>query len=151
MADQDDELPPIRDVEIINSRDWFLQSIIETVINNGVEIGVTLTVGGMIISGMLISGKKYYDELGDALAAYSKEEGDMHSVLANGWRQMKAIYEKPDDAPEDWKPPHASFIHLRNAYIFAPGVAPLPGNQGILWRGKLTSVDGFAIGSLNPS
>jgi hypothetical protein len=136
-------------VDLINSRDWFLQSIIETVVAHGVEIGVTLTVGGTTISGMLISGQKYFDELADALKKSSAEEGDIHSVLADGWRHMKAVYEKPEGASDDWTPPQAGFVHLKNAFIFANGGPPMPGNQGLLWRGNLASVDGFAIGNMS--
>lgn len=146
---QNESQSEVQDVEILGSKDWFLQSTIETIIAHGVEIGITLTVGGAIVSGMLISGKKYFEELGDTLAAASEAEGDMQSVIGNAWKQYTAIYDQPDDAPEDWQPPAASFIHLRNAKFYAPGQPPIPSNRGVLWRGKLASIDGFSIGNFS--
>lgn len=139
----------VRSVIIADAKDWFLQSTIESVIAAGVEIGVTLTVGGSIVSGTLISGKTYFKELGEVLAGASQEEGDMQSVLGSSWAKYSAIYEKPEDAPDDWRPGPVGFIHLRNARYYAPGQGALPTNQGVLWRGKLSAVDAFSIGSFS--
>ncbi len=148
-AQEAENFPEVQDVSIVGAVDWFLQSTIETVINSGVDIGVTLTVGGAIVSGILISGRKYFEELGDALSAASQTEGDMQSVLGGAWKQYTAIYDRPEDAPEDWQAPPAGFIHLRNAKFHGPGQPPIPTNQGVLWRGKLSSVDGFSIGNFS--
>lgn len=139
----------INDVNIIGSKDWFLQSTIETIINSGVEMGITLIVGGTIVSGTLIDGRKFFIELGDALTADSKSAGDSYETLGTGWKEFAALYDKPENAPEDWSPPSAGFIHLRDARYHAPGQNPLPTHKGVLWRGKLSSVDGFNIGSLS--
>lgn len=140
--------PEVQDVAIVGSMDWFLQSTIETIINRGVDIGVTLTVGGAIVSGILISGRKYFEELGDTLASASQSDGDMQSVLGEAWKQYTAIYDEPENAPDDWQAPPAGFIHLRDARFYAPGQHPIPSN-GVLWRGKLSSVDGFSIGNFS--
>ncbi|SIQ75323.1 hypothetical protein SAMN05880590_1079 [Rhizobium sp. RU35A] len=141
----------VQPVEIINDADWFLRSTIENIISQGVEIGITLTVNGVIISGMLIGGKKYFEELSKTMKAASRAPDDISDALGDSWKQFTAIYEKPEDAPEDWQPGPVGYIHLKNARFYAPGQAPIPGNQGVLWRGKLSSVDGFTIGSLSPS
>jgi hypothetical protein len=144
----DHDILPIQEVSVTGSIDWFLQSTIESIIGRGVEIGVTLTVGGAIISGMLISGQTYFKELGDTLTAASREEGDMHSILGEAWKEYTAIYEKPEDAAEDWTPPPAGYIHLREARFFSPSQRAIP-DKGILWRGKLSSIDAFSIGNLS--
>lgn len=147
--DTDEVITPIQEVEIVGATDWFLRQTIETVIAHGVEIGVTLAVGGSIISGILVSGKTYFAELGETLKGASKSEGDMQSVLGEAWKGYTALYEKPEGAPDDWVVPPAGYIHLRNARYFAPGQPPVPTNQGVLWRGKLSAVDGFSIGNLS--
>jgi len=149
MSDQDGDLPPIQDVSIVDGKDWFLQSIIDTVINEGIDIGVTLTIGGTIISGMLIGGRKYFEQLGDMLADQSKDDDDITNVLGTGWKQYSEIYSKPEGTPDGWRPPAASYIHLKDAKIFMPGQKPIPTNNGFLWRGRLSSVDGFSIGNLS--
>jgi hypothetical protein len=98
---------------------------------------------------MMISGKTYFKELGEMLAAASAGEGDMQSMLGEAWSKYSAIYEKPDDASEDWAPPPAGFIHLRKARFYAPGQHPIPGDQGFLWRGKLSSIDAFSVGNFS--
>lgn len=148
-ANETDGTSDVQDVDVVGSKDWFLQSTIETVIAHGVEIGVTLAVGGAVVSGTLISGRKYFEELGDALSSASETEGDMQSILGESWKQFTGIYDKPEDAPDDWQGPRANFIHLRGARYFAPGQRPIPTTQGFLWRGKLSAVDAFSIGNLS--
>lgn len=133
----------------LENQDWFLEGIIENVINHGVDIGITLSVNGAIVSGILISGKKYFEELSEMMAKHSQNPGDIMGALAEGWKSYTVIYEKPEDAPEDWTPPRAAYIHLRDARYFAPGQAPIPTNMGVLWRGKLSEVDGFSIGNMS--
>ena len=140
----------VQTVEIVGSRDWFLKFNLENVIPRGVEFDVTLTVGGSIISGVLISGKTYFEELAVMMEENSNGAGDLSKTLADLWRPNGAVYafEKPDDAPEDWSPPSIGYIHLRNARYFLSG-QPIPSAPGMLWRGKLSSVDGFSIGSFS--
>jgi len=148
-TEEGEALPQVQPVQLVNENDWFLQSTIENIVSHGVEIGVTLTVNGVIVSGMLIGGKKYFEELSKTLKAASREPDDISNTLGDAWKQYTAIYEKPEGAPEDWKPNPVGYIHLMNARFFAPGQAPIPANQGVLWRGKLSSVDGFTIGNLS--
>lgn len=137
-------------VEVAGARDWFMQNIIETVINNGVEIGVLLTIGGSIVSGVLISGRTYFTELGETLKSASNSEGDLQSVLGDAWKRFTEIYDKPEEESDDWSPPSAGFIHLRDARFCAPGQnSPLPRDKGMLWRGKISAIDGFSIGNLS--
>jgi hypothetical protein len=147
---EDEPLASVQEVEVVGSIDWFLRSTVETIIAHGVEIGVTLAVGGAIVSGVLISGKKYFEELGDALNAASETEGDIQSVLGDSWRQFTTIYDKPEGAPDDWQAPSAAYLHLRGARYYAPGQRPIPA-EGALWRGKLSAVDAFSVGQFRES
>ncbi|WP_417274313.1 gas vesicle accessory protein GvpU [Celeribacter halophilus] len=131
------------------NQDWFLENTISGIISLGVEFGITLTVNGLIISGTLINGKTYFEELSKSLKSASKEKGDFADVIGEQWAGFKAIYEDPDEESENKTPSHVSFIHLKNAHIFAPGQQAMPTEEGILWRGKLSSVDGFTIGVLS--
>lgn len=146
LVDHNDEPTAVYSTD---SKDWFLQSIIETAIAAGVEIGMTVTVGGTTVSGILINGKKYFEELGDLLEGSSRAEGDMQSVLGSAWRKFTAIYEKPEDSDDSWQPSPAAYIHLKNAFFHAPGQSRMPSNTGVLWRGKLSAIDGFSIGNFS--
>lgn len=139
----------VQDVDVIGSKDWFLQSIIGVAVSSGVEIGVTLTIGGSIVSGTLISGATYFKELGEKLQSEPEGEHGIKHILGKGWSEYQNIYQKPSDAEEDWETPKANYLHLRNARYFAPGQQSLPRDVGFLWRGKLSAVDAFALGALS--
>ena len=93
---------------------------------------VSLVVGGLIISGQIIGSGLYFEAIRDQLERSSDEEEE-------------APFELP---PLDHKP---SFIHLRDARVFHPGGSAVPSNEGIVWRGRLDSVDGFWFGKLAPA
>ena len=131
-----------------NTTDWFLQAIIETYVTSGVEMGLTLTIGGSVVSGLLISGKTYFRELKDFLMESSQQEGDIFETLANDFGALGPhIYDKPSDATDEWKPDPISFIHLKAARFHAPGQRGMPLKNGFLWRGRLEAVDAFSLGS----
>jgi hypothetical protein len=151
MSDiSDDEFieTPIQTVDILNAHDWFLQSTIENIVSLGVDIGVTLSVNGVIVSGMLINGKKYFELLGDAMIDAAKQPEDLTNVLGKAWKGHMALYEKPEGAPEGWKIPSAGYAHLMNAKFLSPGQIAMPDGAGMFWRCKLSSVDGFSPISL---
>ena len=128
--------------------DWLLVSLIETYAADMVHIGVTLTVGGSVVSGTLISGRTYFAEVHDFLKSKSAEEGDLFAEIAADFGSMGPdIYDKPKDAPEDWQPTPPTYIHLKEARFHAPGGSAIPQKTGFLWRGKLASVDAFCVGS----
>lgn len=132
-------------------RDWFLQSVI-SLANSGAEIGITLTVGGAVISGMLIAGRTYFKELADMIRGVADEEEEANPMLeaiAESWDKLSEIYDKPEGATAEWDPGPFGYIHLRNARVYAPGGGVLPSSpSGVLWRGRLTQISGFAIGQL---
>ncbi|MGJ8587674.1 MAG: gas vesicle accessory protein GvpU [Yoonia sp.] len=143
-----DEEIPVEQAQLNLSQDWFLEDIINVFVSKGLGMGVTLTVGGVIVSGLLISGKKYFQQLSENIQTGSDASGEIGEIIGGHWKGYTAIYEKPDNAPDDWEPRPVGYVHLANAQIHAPGQSPIPTNQGVLWRGKLSSVDSFFIGQM---
>ncbi|MBI5395930.1 MAG: hypothetical protein HZA91_11590 [Verrucomicrobia bacterium] len=96
-------------------------------------IPITLTVGGLLISGKLISHRQYMELLG---GGSMKEYIDR--ILDS--RQRAAFAQSTDE-----------FIHLASAR-FVHGITndskPFSVGDGLPWRGKLDSVDGFVLGEL---
>src|SRR5450755_3147485 len=43
--------------------DFVLQAIVDLTNETGIEMGITLCVGGIVVSGQLISGKTYFEEI----------------------------------------------------------------------------------------
>lgn len=130
----------------VESVDWVLAELVQLANQSeaGFEVDITLTVSGSIISGKLVEGKEYFEYYGDYWAKSFDGEVD-----------KKKIKER-FGAPEDWFGPKGSiasdqpsYIYLRDAKYFYPNANPIPADSGLFWRGKLSSVDGFSMGSLS--
>ena len=107
-------------------------------INDGtdrqIETGITLHVGGLLISGNIISRR-------DFLMSHPQTD-KMQEVLDK--------LDKPDNMPGD-KPSEElpEFIHLSGARFFIPGNPPIPTDiDGVFWRGRISEVAGFSFGIL---
>jgi len=134
--------------------DWFLVRLIDMANRYGLETGVILTVGGTTVTGQIISGRKFFVEMAEGLAKAtitSTDEGaepTIAEVMSEAFGTYKDVYLEPGDEAWETKTPRAAYIHLRNAKILVPGQPLVPAN-GLLWRGKLTSIDGVALGTVS--
>lgn len=106
------------------------------------EMGVTLNVGGTIVSGILIGYNKYLESI--KLQFDQKPGGEF---VASFMDKFLSAVEEEKIEEEDVVLP--IYIHLKDARFFTPGNNPIPNNGGILWRGKLSSIDGFNFGALS--
>ncbi|WP_035463571.1 gas vesicle accessory protein GvpU [Alicyclobacillus macrosporangiidus] len=131
--DVDNEAQPT--FPALKTQDQLLTAFVNAANNHGLELSVTLTVKGVVVSGTLISAKQFLRELGSITKG---AKGNAAEAFGNAFEQLA------DDISETAQ---ASYIHLRNARICAPGQAPMPA-EGSLWRGSLASVDGWYLGEL---
>ncbi|MGC0151184.1 gas vesicle accessory protein GvpU [Chromobacterium vaccinii] len=135
MIEAQKETPPLSE----RQTDWYLQTLVRLVNANPIEFGITLFVDGLIVSGFLISGSKYFEGLAEQIAKASGQE------LADAFTASpKEVYSASND--EEGQPDLPGFIHLREARVFLPGQKPIPAD-GTLWRGKLVSISGFNFGA----
>lgn len=125
--------------------DWYLQVLIDTVNGKDYELPITLFVGGLIVSGNLTSGHKYFQGLGEQLTEFFGGHSEDTEKAVQYFTSPGKIYAEETDS-EPKSPPQ--FIHLRQAMVFAPGQTPIP-NGGSWWRGRVASVDAFHFGSLS--
>jgi hypothetical protein len=127
-----------------HSRDWLLCNVVEML--NGAEekisFGVTLMVNGLIVSGNLIGGKEYFERYGEFWAA-NFGAGENADKMREYFAGPASLYGAEGTGSGD-----PSFIHLKDAKAFMSGGSPIPNNQGVLWRGKISSVDAFYFGNL---
>ena len=84
--------------------DWFLQSVVNFANDWGVETGLTLQVGGLLVSGIVISGTKYFDEFSGLYATGFKNDPDLgtsfSSLIASYKKYIELLpEEKTDLAP----------------------------------------------------
>lgn len=131
-------------------RDWFLSELVRLVNATESRFPVTLTISGGILSGILISGKEYFEIFADDFAKFGNDTPENEAVLREFVAGYGSVYELPSaqEGASDadiLKAPQ--FVHLAAARFFAPGQAPIPTNDGVLWRGNLDGISGFSLGA----
>jgi hypothetical protein len=122
--------------------DWFLRHIANFANKFGVETSITLQVGGVQVTGMTISAENYFRQMAETFGGgfAQRDVGESFTKLINGFADDMKPTEGDDNLP--------TYIHLSNAHLSAPG-GPIPENEGkpILWRARISAVDGFYLGS----
>ncbi|WP_062266908.1 gas vesicle accessory protein GvpU [Endozoicomonas arenosclerae] len=128
-----------------DTTDWFLQSLVISVIQADFTIPITLNVGGQLVSGELICGSKYFHGFADEFTSGWTDQKSAEHTRAHFTRPaeeyVKEKFEKNPDCVQ--------FIHLKNTRFFNTNGQPIPGNRGVWWRGQLSKVDGFMLGTLS--
>lgn len=127
-----------------NSVDWFLQSLVSVVNEGPVEFGITLFSEGLIISGLLVSGRKYFSTFASEFSGAYPGDEETKATIKAAFESNSAIY----DHEPDVEVPPPQFIHLINARCFSHNGQPLPNNRGVAWRGRINAVSGFNLGQL---
>lgn len=127
------------------SADAFLQFLVNLV-NNGSQIesiGVTLQMGGMLVSGSIISGAEYFDSFAtNFTSSLDTLDADTRKTVRSSLAELGDVFRLPQ--PVD---PLPNYIHLANALFFTADGTPIAG-QPTLWRGRTSAVDGFILGRL---
>lgn len=97
-----------------------------------------------------MGGAQYFDALGADFASGFSDAETAKSVQ-NAFAEFKKPYEQNHDSDVDDDRPLPRFVHLKQARLFQVGGNPLPGNKAIWWRGRISEVAGFMLGSLTAS
>ena len=145
--------------------DGYLQFLMQQVNERGLPFRVTLSVGGVIGSGVLTIEREYFEGLTQALKIVigrsglreqyergarerSEEEGGSEETpTAEEFeaRTTDAILERVVGGYERTEGETPRYVHLRDVTIMTPGLQSA--EQGGLWRGRLAAVDGFMFGT----
>ncbi len=95
------------------NEDWFLGELVSWANTFGFQAGVTLHVGGTIVSGTMISGASYFALFREnTLVALSGSPAEIRTPIDEMLSTYGSIYEKPEVTAH---PGH--YIHLRDAYF----------------------------------
>lgn len=126
-------------------RDLVLQDLVG-IVNRfpASAFGITLFVGGSVVTGMLISAQEYFERYASVWREALKETPDVAERIANGWAALGSKH--ANEAQENPRGPF-HFVHLRDALILT-GDTLYPSSGGFLWRGRISQVAGFSIGVL---
>jgi hypothetical protein len=127
--------------------DHFLRFLVTIVDKADVEVGVTLNVGGLLVSGLLVG----YDKYAEGVVSQLKEAGgskEANAFLEEAFKRYAEVFsDEGGDDPVSQLDMDTPYVHLGEARFFAPGSTPLP-IEGVWWRGRLSEVEGFMPGTL---
>ena len=141
------------------SNDEVLEYVIQKVEETKIGPSVALAIGGLVVVGGLVNSKVYYDYLSSLFDIYTdKSEGETI--------ERRAIYDTKDPIElealgkysKDWKESmiklrdkkdgdndRPTYIHLHNVEVWE--VFSTEPFRFEYWRGKLSSIDGFSLGT----
>lgn len=125
--------------------DWFLQRLASLANDEGLEVGITLQVSGLLVSGVLVSGAAYFQAVAENFSEGLAAHSDLAQAMKKGIGSFSGVYTKGEG---DAAPPLPQYLHLKNAQFFNTAGAPIPENQRVWWRGRVSEVGGFTIGQL---
>lgn len=122
--------------------DMALESLVKIANEHGLEVNLTLMVGGTVVSGTIVGGRTFFQGQADEI---EEAEGLAKEAFAPAWRQLADVY--PDSAAKEDQEPSGpnirnAYIHLRDATIHSDQARM----KALWWRGRLSSVDGFCFG-----
>lgn len=124
-------------------KDWLLTFLVGLANDAGIGVDITVVADGTVVSGRLVS---MHDWL--RMNADQFPDGEVAQILADHLRQLAAEATPTSaDSDDDDGQPSASYIHLADArYVDAQGA--YPGRGSLLWRGRLSGISGWSLGSL---
>jgi hypothetical protein len=152
MTDEHSEQPQAQELGAAQL-DWFLQ-ILVNMTNAGdgsAEIGITLVVSGFLVSGKMIGGAKYFEGVAKDFASGFTDQTVAENIRTS-FSQFGEIY-RTDAVQQDAADqplPSPAYVHLKEARFFNTAGNPIPANHGIWWRGRLSEVSGFVLGTIEP-
>lgn len=130
--------------QLPREQDAFLTRLVEYAIN-GVELPVTLWVGGRMVSGILTSGEHFFQNTLDSFGFEVPPPEDSNAaVMIEDLQAWIQLYKEPLNDPPEW-------LHLRDAQTFKGDGNTIPSDGGVFWRGRISAVDGFHLGMLRAS
>lgn len=134
-----------KEPEQMTTDDAIILMFLTLVEEDGMEVPITLSVNGTVISGMLVGATAYYE--GVTKSSEELEDSTMSKIISKKLNDLKEAYtkQKQEDKEKEESENSPTFIHLKNAtYLGAQGQSASP-SSGSWWRGRISSVDGFSF------
>jgi hypothetical protein len=138
-----------QEVDIIGYRDGTLQILVNLINSNPeFQIGLTLQMGGFLVSGKLIAGDDYFDRLGALMASGMPGTDVENNRLVHDSIKMLGNKYSEQRKDETIERGVTTYIHLMDCTF---GDAQFRSTFKALWRGRISEVAGFFIGELAAS
>lgn len=107
---------------------------------SGVEMGITVAVGGGLVSGVLIAREKWLDKY---VLAYSASDEQGQAVA----RRLREAFQSEDLTEQENTPFSYHYLHLQDAQV-VQGSTGLPADRAGFWRVRLDAVTGWSPGTM---
>jgi hypothetical protein len=144
MSKEDNRSLELQTSAAPGGNDWFLQHVVSMANDIGLKVGITLQMGGFLVSGMTISGEAYFEQLVGEFSEVFADESEKE-VSRNAMLDFAGMVESKGTQASDGVP---LFIHLKDATFFNNSGAPLLRDERVLWRGRISQVSGFVLKQL---
>lgn len=125
--------------------DQLLQVLAAIPEKTSLEIAITLNVGGLIVSGRIISQQAYFKELKKLIKLGDKHH-EIKEILEDLIIQFQDQVRRHEE--EAVKLPLPEFIHLKNAKMYPSHGRGMPSTREAIWRGRISEVGGFSLGEI---
>jgi hypothetical protein len=136
--------------EQMMDQDWLLEMLVALVDAQSVSVNITLSVGGSLVSGKLVSGKEYFNSFAEQVSSGFKDMGVSEAtakIMREQLAQPGEVFHGESTDPKLKNKPN--YLHLKNARIIS-GTASYA-SQSTWWRGRLSAVEGFFLGDATPN
>lgn len=122
-------------------QDMFLTRLVEYSFA-GLEIPVTLWVKGRLVTGILTSGKNFFEHALISLNLDGEQsEGSNGEIMAQEFGEWVELYSNPREHAPEW-------LHLKGAKTVREDGRMIPYEGGLFWRGRIAAIDGFCLGQM---
>ncbi len=129
---------------LVNENDWLLERLIASVNGTDREIEVTLLMEGLLISGKMVSGHRYLEEI-QKKVIIDEPFGEGMNIANFELKTRLEVSAKHYIEQKDRRV--ANYVHLFDARFHKGSILKASGQRGVLWRGDLDKVSGFHLGS----
>jgi hypothetical protein len=126
--------------------DEILQTLVDLTNTSKFTLGISLNIGAFLVSGNLISGRAYFDGVASEMANVYKDHPGASDAMRKFFSEFGDVY---NNVGEDENRKLPVYLHLSDARFFHNAGQPFPGNRGVFWRGRISCVSGFFIGTLS--
>jgi len=127
--------------------DDLLKALVMVPERTSLEIGITLNVNGLLVTGFMISQQTYFDELTEQINS-NKTDSETQSSLSKFFGELKDTLLAKSASDGNY---FAPFIHLRDVKIYPSEGKGMPTFGHALWRGDIRAVNGFSLGEMAPA
>ncbi|MFX3674610.1 MAG: gas vesicle accessory protein GvpU [Paenisporosarcina sp.] len=119
------------------AKDNILEFLVQAANKHDFNLDITLNVNGAVISGTMVSAKEYFSTLSGTF----EDGNDIAQMLSEQLEQAGEAAGSCDDNG-------ANFLHMKDTKVYCGDSKPTPSKGQILWRGKLSEIDGFFLGRI---